>query len=418
MSRSIFSQNRLTLRLLSLVILLAVALLSETAFSGEYSGARSVHRWNQLALDLAVKYRLNPLRVARALAVLHLAMDGAVSTTAYWNTNSDLYEVAAGAAAGTVLDHLFPRETPGRFAAMAWADLHLATASGIDQATARAAWRAGEAGAGRVIAHALRDDSDLVWDPRNRPKAAPGSWHPAPPLNVYDPVEPLAARWVTWILKNGAEVEPPPPVSYGTPEYWREAEEVFEISRVLTPEQKRSAEDWNLDLGSITPAGVWNLKARELIETERFDTRQATRVLAALNLALADAAVASWHAKFTYWTQRPVTAIRERYAPDWLPYVLTPAFPSYVSTHATLSGAAARLLAAFFPAASDELEAAAAEAAMSRLYGGIHFRSDNDAGLALGRGVANLILRRLFADNPNQLLSRDRLGPLFDPTRL
>jgi hypothetical protein len=76
---------------------------------------------------------------------------------------------------------------------------------------------------------------------------------------------------------------------------------------------------------------------------------QAARVLAALNVALADAPSAAYRVKFTYWTQHPVTAIRERFDPQSLPLFLTPAFPGYVSGHAVLSGAAAEVLAAFFP---------------------------------------------------------------------
>ena len=185
-------------------------------------------------------------------------------------------------------------------------------------------------------------------------------------------------------------------MAYDTPAYWREAEEVLAVSRALTAEQKRLAEDWNFDRGSVTPAGVWNLKARNLIQAGDLDTLRTAQVLALLNMAMADAVVTSWGAKFTHWTQRPVTAIRERFDPAWLPFILTPPFPSYVSTHATVSGAAAEVLAACFPAAAGPLQAAAEEAAMSRLYGGIHFRSDNEAGLELGRRIGRLVVERQY----------------------
>jgi hypothetical protein len=68
------------------------------------------------------------------------------------------------------------------------------------------------------------------------------------------------------VLEDGGEIQPPPPVTYDTPAYWREAEEVLAVSRALTAEQKRSAEQWNLDRGSVTPARVWNRKAREPID--------------------------------------------------------------------------------------------------------------------------------------------------------
>ena len=80
--------------------------------------------------------------------------------------------------------------------------------------------------------------------------------------------------------------------------------------------------------------------------------------------------------------------------PDFLPYLLTPPFPGYVSGHAAASGAAAEVLAAFFPERAAELQEWAEEAAMSRLYGGIHFRSDNTEGLRLGRAVGRRVIER------------------------
>lgn len=357
--------------------------------------AAAVTRWNERALELCVKYRRNPLRVARALAALQVAIHDAVTVTTAKEGGEPAQAVAAAVAAGAVLDYLFPLETPGRFAAMVWAIYaDAAAASGAGRETLRDARRAGQQAAERAIAHALRDQSDLVWDPRQRPAPAPDRWRATPPLYVYDPLEPLAGGWATWVLKDGGEIQPPPPVVYDTPAYWREVEEVLAVSRALTAEQKRLAEEWNLDRGSVTPAGVWNRKARKLIEAGELDTLRTAEVLAVLNKAMADATVASWRTKFTYWTQRPVTAIRERYDPNWLPFILTPPFPGYVSTHATVSGAAAEVLAAFFPAAAGPLQTAAEEAAMSRLYGGIHFRSDNEAGLALGHRIGRLVLER------------------------
>ena len=166
------------------------------------------------------------------------------------------------------------------------------------------------------------------------------------------------------------------------------------VATALTPEQKRIAEEWNLDLGSVTPPGVWNGQAKKLVTGKNLDAASAAGVFSTLNAAMMDALIACWHAKFKWWTERPVTVIRERYDTSFTPHVLTPAFPSYVSGHATVSGAAAEVLAAFFPEDAAELQRMAEEAAMSRLYGGIHFRSDNEAGLALGRKIGALALAR------------------------
>ena len=83
-----------------------------------------------------------------------------------------------------------------------------------------------------------------------------------------------------------------------------------------------------------------------------------------------------------------MTAIRRDLDPNWSPYITTPPFPSYTSGHSSTSGAASEVLARYFPRDARELRGWAREAAVSRLYGGIHFRSDNDAGLELGKKVA------------------------------
>ena len=110
-----------------------------------------------------------------------------------------------------------------------------------------------------------------------------------------------------------------------------------------------------------------------------------------------DAAIACWRAKYRWWVVRPVSVIRERLDPNFLPHLITPPHPSYVSGHAAVSGAAEVALATFFPARKAELHAFAEEAAMSRLYGGIHYRSDNEEGLRLGRKIGELVLRQALA---------------------
>jgi len=82
----------------------------------------------------------------------------------------------------------------------------------------------------------------------------------------------------------------------------------------------------------------------------------------------------------------------------WFPIIGTPAFPSYPGGHSTFSGGAGRLLTYFFPAAGQELNKLAQEAADSRLYGGIHFDEDNDAGLVLGRSIADLAIARVRSE--------------------
>lgn len=350
--------------------------------------------WNDVVAELVVKYLQNPLRAARAYTYVHVAIDDAQSACARERCVPAVQPIAMHAAASRMLDHLYPDETRGRLEALGHsaAAAVIASAEGLYQT--EPAWQIGRSVAESLIRRALDDGWDLPRLPATRPKWQPGVWRSSPPINMYDPLEPHAGRWRTWVLKDGAEIEPPPPPAYGSAAFWKEVDEVRAVAAALTAEQKRSAEGWNLDLGTVTPAGVWNQRAKDLVVHHRLDTAKAARIFSTLNTAMLDAFIACWQAKFKWWTERPITVIRERYDKAFTPHVLTPAFPSYVSGHASASGAASEVLAYFFPENAAALRHMAEEAAMSRLYGGIHFRSDNDAGLALGRTVAARALAR------------------------
>ena len=141
-----------------------------------------------------------------------------------------------------------------------------------------------------------------------------------------------------------------------------------------------------------------------------------------LNVAMADAAIMAWNAKYATDFWRPVTAIRAADTDGnprtiaeatWTPLLITPPFPAYVSGHASFSGAAAAVLRASFrsdrfrftlpsedpsiaPRSYTSFSQAARESADSRLYGGIHWRSDNQDGLTAGRKIGNFVVATLF----------------------
>jgi hypothetical protein len=349
--------------------------------------------WNEVVARLVVKYQQNPLRAARAYVYVHASIHDALAECARRGCAPAVRAVAMHAAAGRVLAFLYPDESRGRLEALSHSAAAAVLAGSGGHPQAALAWRTGCMVAESAIRRALYDGWDLPRLTPKRPPWKPGVWRASPPLNMYDPAEPHAGQWKTWALKHGGELEPPPPLEYDTAAYWAEVDEVRKVAAALTPEQKRIAEDWNLDLGSATPPGVWNLHARRLVLESKLDAAQAARVFSTVNAAMMDALIACWHSKFKWWTERPVTVIRERFDKDFTPHVITPAFPSYVSGHSTVSGAAAEVLSAFFPAEAEKLQDMAREASVSRLYGGIHFRSDNEQGLALGRRIGARALR-------------------------
>jgi hypothetical protein len=358
----------------------ALAVLT-AVFAGAGSAAPAreqvaVEPWIALELDLIAARSVNPPRAARALALVSRGMyDAAATERGLANRKS-----AVAGAAATVLAHLFPND-------VALIDSLAAEFKNADRRPGFA--RGVEAGL-RMVARAQNDGSSAAWT--GTVPMGPGLWTPTPPAFVSTPLEPLAGTWRTWNLASGSQFRPGPPPAFGGPQFAAELEEVYDVARELKAEQRAIALFWADGAGTATPPGHWNRIALELVADADLDLLEATRLFAALNTAQADAFIACWDAKFTYWSMRPVSAIRASLDPDWTPMITTPPFPSYVSGHSTTSGAASTVLAAFFTRQAEALHALAAEAAVSRLYGGIHFRSDNDAGLTLGRRVAAVAL--------------------------
>lgn len=370
------------------------------AWLNKWVGQPASVPWTNEALSLIVKYQQNPLRAARALSYLHAAMYDALIIASRAGLDERLQRVAIHSAASATLEYFYPQETDGRLGAMGHAAAYAEHTQRKDPMKSAAhAWTIGQQTAVAARERAGNDGAASRWDIRTRPAAKPGLWQAAPPLNVYAPAEPRAGEWRTWLLKNGAEMPAAPPLPYGSNAYWREVREVLDVYRKLTREQKKIADDWHLGQGTVTPAGVWNLRAQEIVRQKKLGTAESARLFAALNAAMMDAFIACWHVKFIHWTERPVTAIQAKFQADFLPYLVTPPFPSYVSGHATVSGAASEVLAAFFPDEAKSFRNMAEEAAMSRLYGGIHFRSDNQQGLALGRDIGRTVMERLSSES-------------------
>ena len=361
---------------------------------GDFDATQSLISWTEHMLRLIQKYQQNPQRAVRTLAFAHAAMHDAFALAARESDSATAGLAAAHRAISLTLAYFYPYESvswiEGKGLALARAS---ADAQRLEPARLERALQIGERVAGDAIRRARTDGSDRRTAAPPPLSSDPGRWRAAPPLNIHIPQEPLAGEWRPWVRASN-ELQPPPPPEYGSPQFWAEAEEVYRVWQGLTPKQKKIADDWNLQAGSVTPPGVWNQRAIELIRSERLAPAKTARILATLNIAMNDAAIACWRAKYRWWKVRPVTAIRERFDPKFLPHLITPPHPSYVSGHSTVSGAAEIALTAFFPERRADLHAFAEEAAMSRLWGGIHYRSDDDEGLRLGRRVGALVVKQ------------------------
>ena len=184
-----------------------------------------------------------------------------------------------------------------------------------------------------------------------------------------------------WLLDSAAQFRSAPPPAYGSPKWQAALDEVKRIGRERTSEQTRVAQLWN----SADPWARWNEIASATLLRHHASDAEAARVLAVLNAAASDAVVACFDAKYHFWTIRPSQADTTIVLAD---SVSLPNFPSYPSGHACSAGAFDAVLGHYFPQDRAEFTRIAEEQAMSRLWGGIHYRFDDDEGLALGRVVA------------------------------
>jgi hypothetical protein len=237
----------------------------------------------------------------------------------------------------------------------------------------------------------------------------PSNWVPTSAIRQQQfPLLPDWARNRSFAMPNGAACPIPPPPPYSedpSSAFYREALEVYEAVKNLTPEQEAIARFWSDDpMLSPTPPGHWMFIALDLLEQEKASLDRTAEVLMRLGVAMADAFIGCWHAKFEYDLLRPVTYIRRVIDPKWEPLLITPPFPEYPSGHSTLSGASAAVLTSIYgkdfsftdrtherdgmaPRSFPSFDAAAAEAGISRLYGGIHFRAAIDHGINQGRCI-------------------------------
>jgi hypothetical protein len=196
-------------------------------------------------------------------------------------------------------------------------------------------------------------------------------------------ITPLFGRVRLWCVPNVELVRPPQPPAIGSPEFEQNVAELKQIAKDLTPEQRRIANFWSDGIGTYTPPGHWNRRATDLIVKNRYNPLRTSRTYAYMNMAIMDAGISCWDAKYYYHYPRPIQTI-----PGFKTILGTPNFPAYTSGHSTFSAAAATVLGHIFPSDKQSLDAWAEEAALSRLYGGIHYRFDSEEGLQQGRAVA------------------------------
>ena len=252
-----------------------------------------------------------------------------------------------------------------------------------------------------------------------RPKAA--TIRSLKAVNPTGATEPWWGTLRPFALRTADECPIPPPAPWSTSRasaFYAAAQEVHDVGRALTEEQRRTVLFWADNAGqSGTPVGHWTSIASQLVAQRKLSAEQAAEMFVLVSLAQADAFIAIWYEKYQLTSIRPVTYIRRYIDSTWTPAIITPPFPEFPSGHSGQSAAAAAVLTALLgPVAFEDstnlglghavrryasFQAAADEAAMSRLYGGIHFRMANENAKVLGRCIGRTVLERLHT-RPSQ----------------
>jgi len=445
--------------------------LNETPKIRKRAALTAVRHWSEIALDAnAIDHRrttpeqLGPLRTARALAIFHIAAFDAVNAIdgryrGYPRfphvSNDTSMDAAIAQAAHDTLTSLFPSQA-ANFAALLAEELSRvrdgrAKRNGIDL---------GRRSAAAILALRADDGSqhqEQLFGTEYIPAVGPNKWRQDP---VSDIPIALGSRWgelvTPFVLKSADQFPVAPPPAPGTAAFVAAFDEVRNLGGCgtdlpacaigfdgATTPTLRSAEQTQIGLywgydgtpGLGTPPRLYNQIALKIAEQKGSNVVELARLLALINVAMADAGLVAWKAKYDYEFARPITAIRDAGQSSWTPLGapasnkigpnFTPPFPAFTSGHATFGAVLFQILRRFyhndniaFTFVSDEfngvtkdnngnvrplversyssLSQAEEENGQSRIYLGIHWAFDKTEGIAQGRRVADFVMKHAF----------------------
>jgi hypothetical protein len=381
--------------------------------------------WN--AIMQGIVSTQTPFPQARLAAITQLAVFEAVNAitrdykpflgtiTAPANASP---EAAAASAAHDVLKNYFPTSAAVLDAALATS---LATVPDGPAKTAGIA--VGQAAAAAMIANRANDGSapSLFYLPTS---SQPGVWQPTPSCTAAGGAFYQWRNVTPFGLRSGSQFRLGPPPELTSARYTQAYNEVKSVGGVNSTQRPQDRADVARFYAAVTPVGVFNDAARQLSTAQGKSLSENAHDLALINMAIGDGAVATFDTKYHYNFWRPETAIQNAAGdgndltqpdPTFAPYIVTPCFPSYPSAHGTLSNAATEVMDQVY--AAGQLSITLTNSAVpgvtlkytsltqitddisdARVYGGIHFRTDQDAGAVLGRKVGQYIFLHNLRD--------------------
>ena len=352
-----------------------------------FSDALASPAWQAVSANRVAQANFSPLAAAHAYGLVGVAQYWAVqqADAAADNNGRSQLEAERGAVAGAsavVLTYLFPG------AAQAFEDLVAAQSSagpGQPQPWFTRGEEIGRAVGAEIVARAGADRFNSPFT--GRIPTGPGLW-----ISNTSPATIAGGQLPTslpWFLTSPSQFRSAAPPAFGSAAFNTGLAEIRQISDTRTADQVRIAAFWALNAGTPTASGFWLQVATDGINQHGLSEREATHLYALLSATMYDAIIGCWDAKQTYWFIRPWQADP---AITVVPAVMKPNHPSYPSGHSCVSSSGAEVLSTVFPEQRSQLEAMVTEAGLSRMYGGIHYRFDIEAGQTLGRNVAHFAI--------------------------
>jgi membrane-associated phospholipid phosphatase len=395
--------------------LMLLAVLAAALYGPAVARADVVTDWNRTMVTGLEAAHVGPQASSRIGAIVQASVFDAVNGidgryAAYHVTPAAppgaSRRAAAANAAYTALVALIPSQQPlfdGQLQATL-AEISDDPADPGQSVTRGLAW--GQSVANDILAWRANDGFTTV-PPPYVPRTGPGAYQPTPPL--FGP--PLFRQFATmtpFALASPSQFPLPGPPALTSARWAQDLAEVqaygSATSTVRTADETETARFWQSD----TPVAAWNRVADDLAQSADVPLTQNARVLALVNIALADAMIATFNAKNTFDFWRPVTAIRATSDPSWTPLLTTPPFQEYPSAHATVSSAPTAVLASFYGDHTSftvtsagmpsvvrsftSFDAAVRQVGEARIWAGFHYRFSCDDGATLGRAVAGYVL--------------------------
>ncbi len=335
----------------------------------------------------------SPVMITRNFALIAVAEYNAATAAGAAAATGGKKPSEAGAVAGAsaaVLRALYPAEDTAVTAQLASDRAYFRTISAETVYDFTAGEAIGAVIAAQVLARAATDGSDAVWT--GPIPVGPAFWtNAAPPAQ---PVSPLLGQARGWFLTAGNQFRPAAPPAIASAAFATDLAEVRALAAGRTADQLVLAQFWQFASGPSGPIGYFSELAGGLTRAAAYNERKSARVYALIHMAMRDATISCWDAKYAYWLVRPFQVDPSISTP-----VGRPNFPAYPSAHSCVSASAANVLSGLFPASKSMMDAKVVEAGISRLYAGLHYRFDVTAGQDIGVKVAALALTRVPAIN-------------------